>query len=65
MDLAGGVAFDHARVLEVDQMLLLQGAQLVQDFNGGAKPVKAEDYQIAHVGAPDLPAVSSIECVFE
>ena len=52
MNLAAVVAFDHAGVLQIDQMLLLQGAQLVQDLIGGVKSVKPEDHEIAHVVAP-------------
>ena len=48
MDLAGRIALDHAGVLEVEQILLLQGPQFVEHVVGGVDSVKSKYDQIAH-----------------
>jgi hypothetical protein len=39
-------ALDHARILQVDQVLLLHGPHLVEDLVGGVNSIKAENDQV-------------------
>src|SRR5262245_59436654 len=52
MNLASFGALDHTSIFQVDQIFLLQRAQLIQHLVGGVNSVKIEDHQIAHVNLP-------------
>src|SRR5262245_37528345 len=54
MNLASFGALDHTSIFQVDQIFLLQRAQLIQHLVGGVNSVKIEDHQIAHVNLPAM-----------
>jgi len=54
MDLAILIAFSHAGVFEIDQILLLHRSQLIQHLVGSVHAVEVEYDQIAH----DFPSCS-------
>src|SRR5262249_20367925 len=53
VNLATLFALDHTSVLQIDQIFLLQRAELVQHLIGGVNAIEVEDHQIAH-GHPPL-----------
>src|SRR5690242_15877746 len=52
MDLAVLVAFNHAGVFEIDEILLLHRSELVQHLVSGVHAVEVEYDQIAHEPSP-------------
>ena len=52
MHLSVLLAFHNTGILQIDQVLLLHGAQLVQHFIRCVQPVETQHDQIAHIDFP-------------